>query len=348
MSSLSTPLEILHLADERPGHYSLAEGIIAAIGRRRATVVHRVEVRRPRWLPARLLSALVNGSVAPQAILRRVYGLDAGRLPLGGLIVSAGGDTLAANVAAARLLGVPNIFYGSLRRYREEDFALVMTSYARHAARPRHLVTPKPNKLDPDTIMPKDGGRRFGPDAPPRIAGLLVGGDAGTVSFSDGDWQTLREFLTATHAAHGTRWIVSTSPRTSAAAAEAFAALALKSGGPIARFVDFRSSGPGTLGPVLAEAEVIAVTSDSSSMLSEAIWVRRPVVALTPAGATLPADEQDYRRFLEQSGWCRSLALAGLTPASFVAALGEIAPMRENPLDLLATQIAQRLPMLFD
>ena len=32
------------------------------------------------------------------------------------LVISGGGDTIAGNVALARLLGVPNVFCGSLRR----------------------------------------------------------------------------------------------------------------------------------------------------------------------------------------------------------------------------------------
>lgn len=347
MSSLHQPLAILHFADERPGHYSLAEGIIAALARRRPVTVHRVEVRRPRWIPARVLSSLVNAHVAPEIILKRVYGLDAAALPAADVIVSAGGDTLAANVAAARRLGVPNIFYGSLRRYREQDFALVMTSYARHAGRPRHLVTPKPNKLDPDTLAGAPDRPRPVPGTPPGTFGLLVGGNAGTVTFAEQDWETLLQLVAAVHAATGARWIVSTSPRTPPAAADAFGAMARDGAGPVKRFVDFRSAGPGTLGPVLADSDVVAVTSDSSSMLSEAIWVRRPVVALAPADAALPADEAEYRRFLEASGWCRTLPLRALTAARFLDALGSIRPMAENPLDVLAGKIADRLPQLF-
>ena len=64
----------------------------------------------------------------PRAVLRLGYGLNASRLRGADIVVSAGGDTLAANAAAARLLGVPNIFYGSLRRFKPEDFSLVLTS----------------------------------------------------------------------------------------------------------------------------------------------------------------------------------------------------------------------------
>ena len=49
------PLRILHLSDDRPGHYHLAEGVIAAAGRLREVACERRVIQR-RWLiPARLL-----------------------------------------------------------------------------------------------------------------------------------------------------------------------------------------------------------------------------------------------------------------------------------------------------
>jgi mitochondrial fission protein ELM1 len=283
----------------------------------------------------------------PETILSRVYGLPPGQLPKAALVVSAGGDTLAANIATARLLGVPNIFYGSLRRYRETDFALVLTSYARHTGRARHLVTPKPNKLDPDTLPRPRGAQALGPGSPPHTAGLIVGGDAGTVHFSHTDWQRVIAFLRAQKAAQGTNWIAATSPRTPAAAADAFAALAAETDGPLAHFIYFRERGPGTLGRLFAAAEAILVTADSSSMLSESIWVRRPVIAISPENAALPGDEQDYRQFLEESGWTQALPIRDLTPETFLGTLARITPLSENPLDLLAARLADRLPQLF-
>ena len=41
------------------------------------------------------------------------------------------------------------------------------------------------------------------------------------------------------------------------------------------------------------------------------------------------------------------LPIAALTPASFAAALAEINPLQENPLDALAAKLKERLPALF-
>ena len=336
-----SPITVLHISDGRSGHSTLAEGLIAAMARRRSVVVVRREVRRPRWLPARAISYVWNAGLGPERLLSTVYGIEPAALPRADVVVSAGGDTLGANVAAARLLAAPNVFYGSLRRFPPEDFALVLTSYARNADRPRHVMSLKPSRFDVDGL-PRPNRR---PGAPP-VAGLLVGGDAGRqVRFTRSDWDRLVAFLEAMHAADGTRWLVTNSRRTPDAVADRLAALA-SGAGAVARFIDVRRPGSGTLEELFAACEVLAVTADSSSMVSEGVWVGRPVVALEPAACSLDANEAGYRDWLARSGWVRSLAIARLDPAAFQASLAQIRPLAVNPLDQLAELLAQRLPQL--
>jgi mitochondrial fission protein ELM1 len=341
------PLKALLLSDGRPGHYHLAEGILAAAARRREIEVVRLEVRRPRWLPGRLLSWLTNGGVAPARVLSFAYGVDAARLPPADLVVSAGGDTLAANVAAAKLLGAANIFYGSLRRYRPEDFSLALTSYARQATRPNQLMTLKPSPADPDLLLRAAPASRPGPGRPPRLAGLLIGGSAGAIQFSRGDWEHLIAFLTSQHHADATRWIVSNSRRTPEGISDALERLSLAAGGPLEEFIDVRKTGAGTLGGLFARSEAILCTADSSSMLSEAVWLRRPALAIVPELSSLSSDERGYRAYLEANGWARELSVAELSPERFLAELGRLKPLAANPLDLLAAALAERLPALF-
>lgn len=276
-----------------------------------------------------------------------VYGMAPGDLPRVDLIVSAGGRTMAANIAAARLLGVPNIFYGSLRHYRSLDFGLTLSSYARPAGTPRHVVTLKPSKLDPDTIVPLEHIAASGPGHPPPTAGLLVGGDTRLMTYRAADWTGLLDFVRAQHRAHGTRWIAANSPRTPDGIGDALAALEREPQGPLSRFIDIRRSGPGTLAPVFANCAALVVTADSSSMLSEAIWVRRPALSVAPRDARFREDEADYRCFLESRGWMASLLIAELTPERFLAGLARITPMRENPMDQLAQILVRELPELF-
>jgi mitochondrial fission protein ELM1 len=337
-------IRILILSDGRPGHYHLSEGIAAAIARRRPVEIVRHDIRRRGW-PGRLLAMLVNRNTSPARLLRVVYGLHESRLPKADLIVSAGAETLAASICIARLTGAPNIFYGSLRRFLPEDFALVLTSYAQASMQPRHVLALKPSELDPDTLPTRT--RRPGPGRPPSLAGLLIGGDSGAIRYLDGDWKKLFGFLEASHAAHGTRWIVSNSRRTSPTVSEALHKWAPRPECPIHEFIDVRASGAGTLLKVFQQAEAIVCTGDSSSMVSEAIWARLPVLGVTPERHRFTPEEEAYRSFLIGSGWCRSTPIAALTPEVFLAALGEITPLKDNPLDRLAGLLAERLPQVF-
>lgn len=339
------PLSILILSDGRPGHFHLADGVAAAIARRAPTRVHHLEIQRRRGTPGRLLAGMLRLGLPPGMTLGLGYGIDIGALPRADVVISAGGDTLAANVAAARVLGAANIFCGTLRHFPPEAFQLVVSSYERHRSLPRHLVALKPNGLDPDSLPLREAAA-LGPGRPPHLAGLLIGGPSGLFHWRDDEWRRLVAFLAESHVAHGTRWIVSTSRRTPHPVADRLHALA-SAGGPIAELIDFRRVGPGTLPRLFGAVEAILATEDSSTMVSEAVCARLPVVGVAPERHDFKDDEREYRALITNQGWCRSVSLAALTPDRFLAALAEVRPLATNHLDLLAAALEQRLPSLF-
>lgn len=342
-----TPLDILILSDGRPGHYHLAEGVAAAITRERPVRIRRLEVVRRRLAPSRLLAGLVRAGQGATA-LRLGYGIGRNDLGSPGLVVSAGGDTLAANVAAARLTGAANIYCGTLKHFAEADLSLVVTSYERFAARPRHLVALKPSGIDRAALAAARNARaRPGPGQPPRLAGLLVGGDSGLFSYTREEWLRLADFLDAMHTTHGTRWIVSTSRRTADWLADELAARAGRPGSAIGELIDFRTAGPGTLPRLFAAADAILATQDSSTMISEAVHAGLPTVAVAPRAMSFKDEEREYRAFLERRGWVRYLPIAALEPKRFLDALAEVVPLAGDPLDELGKSLAERLPALF-
>ena len=337
------------MSDGRPGHFNLAEGVVAAMARRRPVRVERLLVRRRRLFSGHLAAALLAGGMSPRLILSLAHGLDVDAIPAIDVIVSAGAETMPANVALARMRQVPNVFYGSLRAFRPEWFALVLTSYAAQVRNPHPVMTLKPSRLDPDLLpgpasMPGPAVR-IDASHPPRRAGLLIGGDGGGSTFAETDWTGLLGLLSATHAAWGTRWSVSNSRRTPDAFGDRLASFA-SGGGVVERLIDVRGAGTGTLGDLLAASELIAVTADSSSMLSEAVWSRRPVLALAPAVHVMTPMEAAYRNWLEAEARCRSLPIAAATPARMIEALAGIEPLSVNPLDSLAALLAAKLPGL--
>jgi uncharacterized protein len=345
-----TPFRILLVSDGKPGHFRLAEGLCAAVERglrgRRTVQIIRHHVVRRWWQITTVLSHVSNtGLSSPLTILTAIGGAP----PDGpfNLVVSAGGDTLAANVSARRHYQCPNIFYGSLRRYQVEDFSLALTSYSAQVTRANQAMTLKPSAFDPDALRrPRRFNNRDALSETPVTIGLLVGGDSGTVQFAEADWTRLRD-LVGCRQPNGHRWIVANSRRTPFDVSDQFAELAGASGGHV-RFLDARSPEPVNLLTVLNDSDAIAVTVDSSSMVSEAIWSQRPVIVLSPTIASLPPLEETYRQDLSQQGAMTTVPLATITTDLLMTEIQRIKPRAENPLDQLAGLIRVRLPALFE
>ncbi len=340
-------LRILHLSDDRPGHYHLADGVIAALARLRPVEEQRVVIRRRRTIPGRTLRMLsTSRTLTPAGFLRLAYKLEPASLGPADLVISSGGDTLPANVAARRLLDTENIFIGSRRKVGVENFSLIVSSYAKDEGQDPYLVTLKPSALDPDALGRPKRVPRISADRPPKICGLLVGGNSGLFKYRDEEWSALFDFVRAVSRAWGTRWLVSTSRRTASQIAEAAFELA-KDKDTVADFTDYRHAGPGTLEKIFSRADAVVCSEDSSTMISESIWVRLPVVGVSPERHSFKEEEGEYRAMMLENDWCRFLPIAELTPERFGAALSEIRPLRENPLDRLAGQLKEKLPGLF-
>jgi uncharacterized protein len=342
-----TPLKIIFLADTRPGHYHLAQGVIAALARLRPVEVSRIEVKRKWIVPTRWLRRRITAKTFfPPRMLRMAYRIDAYALPKADLVVSAGGETQMPNICVARFLQIPSIFCGSLLRgLGPENFDLIVSSYDRDAGSDRHMVVLKPSAIDPDALGRPAQVPRYGPDRHPKLAGLLIGGNAGPFRYRRKEWDRLLAFAADVSKAWGTRWLISTSRRTPDFVADRIAAL-VQDGSVVEHYIDYRTAGPGTLPQLFATADVIVCTEDSSTMISEAVSARLPVIGVAPAAHRFTDEEQNYRAFLVANNWCRVLPIAELTPNLFARALSEIEPIAENPLDALAARLKERLPEL--
>lgn len=337
---MTTPLSALLLSDGRPGHFNLSEGILAAAQRLTPLEVMRLEVHRGRW-PGRVLAAWSNSGIAPSRLLMTVHGIDGPALPKVDLVVSAGAETLAANVACARLTGAANIFYGSLRRFDAATFALALTSYAHQCRHPNQAFALKPS---PAGELAR-AHRAAVPRQPPRTLALLIGGPSGETRFEAGDWECLRALLSASPA-HEVRWLVTNSRRTPASVSDGLAELARARQASFALFADIRQPGAIPLAQVLAASDAAFVTDDSSSMVSDAIAAGLPVIGLAPRNHALTGNERSYRATLTQNGWYRSAAI-DTDVEQLLAMFGALTPLAADPAEALAVLLGQRLPHVF-
>lgn len=336
-------LTALLLSDDRPGHYHLSDGVLAAARRLRPVEVIRMRVHR-RW-SGRPLALMSNAGFPASFLLRSAYGLSPSTIPPADFVVSAGAETIAASIAISRLTGAPNIFCGTLRSYDPEGLRLVLTSYASHASRPRHIKVLKPSALSRNVLTRCPN--RLPAGAVPHTLGLLLGGDSGECRFEAEDWTKLLDCVELSHRVLGTRWLISNSRRTPQAVSDALAARVATGWEATAKFIDVRNTGPGTLGRVLERAQAIVCTDDSSTMISECISAGLAVIGVRPRRVAFTRDEQGYRRYLLDNAWYRSLAILELTPDRLLNEISLVQPLTENPLDWLAGIMRERLPELF-
>lgn len=339
----TTPLNCLILSDQRPGHYHLSEGVAAALERIRPINVHRLDVTRRHSIPNRTLRFLHNTKLlGPSALLWLGYGVTASQLPDADIVISAGSDTLIANIACAGARKAKNIFCGSLRNLDAENFSLVLTSYERYADRPKHVAVLKPSVLDPDTLDRPDVTPTYSENNPPEILGLLIGGNSATFHYREDEWYYLLNIMEQVTEEWGTKWLVSTSRRTDDVVSDAIAQMA-RIPGIIEDFLDYRVAGPGTLPRIFSEANAVLCTEDSSTMISEAIHARLPVIGLAPEDHILPEAEGEYRDLLLDNNWTRSAYITDLNVQRLGQLLSEIDPIDYNPLDKLAEILEEKL-----
>lgn len=329
-------MRILIISDGRPGHYRQSEAIVAALARKRPVETARVEARAGKAIPRALAPRLARW-LPPRLYLAVVHGLSESDFPACDLVVSAGAVTFGANIALAKLRGIPNVVAGSLRGIDPRDVSLTLLPYARARDLPNHACLIKPAAIDPDTLPKARAWEGFASGEERKI-GVLVGGPTANAAFAPPDWERLAALLGECAGEQGISLRIATSPRTPQGAYDALEPLA---GRANVRFIDFREAGPGSAGPVY-ECDAMLVTADSMSMITEAVAAQRPAVALAPARTQPNADDEAVES-LVKDGRLRVLALADASAQSLDPAFASITPMRENHLDVLAETVLSRV-----
>ena len=335
------------LSDGQPGHYNLSRGVVAALKRVRPVEEH--------WLDVQLRFGFMRNLL--RFFLNRLSGLPASRwmrlfyvmpdLPVQrcDLVVSAGGKTSFANAWLSRDMNVPNIFAGSLRRLSPRLFTVTLTLEPVDPPSAANLVLDLPPSAVDDLTLDQQGERlRQNLQLPrERLYTLLIGGDGAGYQYSARDWKQLGELLNVLGERYQIRWLLLGSRRTGNEAQRIIQSTL--DSALVAGTVWYESGQQVEIGAYLGAADQVFVTEDSMTMITEAIYSRRPVVSLRPA---LVSSTQRYaamvKRFADRRWICRYVV------SSLLAKPGQLAeqacrPLKESPLDRLAEQLAQRLQL---
>jgi uncharacterized protein len=330
----TSPLRVLLISDGRPGHYRQSEGVVAALARRRAVSVERLDLKTRRLIPKGFIPKL-GRLLPPKLALQVLHGIDASDVAPADLIVSSGGATLAANMALARLWSAPNVFSGSTRGFPLDAFSLVLTPYPSVARPPVVVAGAKPTPFDPDRVPPPRA-LTSPQDLRGRRVSVLIGGPTSVAELRDGDWDRLARLIGELAAGWHCRITVVTSPRTPEAAYARLVPVAGEASGAVT-LIDYRTAGPGSIEAAF-DCDAVLITADSMSMMTEAALSRRPAVGLAPA-ITAPHRDDEAVAALVAEKWLAMLPLASANAAAVALAAAALKPMAENHLDRLADVI---------
>lgn len=265
------PTEVWLLSDGLPGHANQSEGIVRALATERTLNVARIDARlRAKILrsPARFIANRIpalRGQLGP--LFYRLPDLPDTRPDL---IVSAGGNTLAANVSLARRHGCPSVFSGTLKGYDPSLLDLVI-SVAPIPGAANNLVL----DLPPANILPgQPRASRSG------LLAALIGASGAGYHFTEAEWLEIAEQMNRISQATGSRWLVTTSRRTGIDVERLLEHHLDPTS--VAEAIWFSRNPRKVVSRFLDTADAVYVTEDSLSMISEAIYSARPVVTIQP------------------------------------------------------------------
>ena len=340
-----TPLRILVVSEGVPGHDRSSLGIVAAIERHRTVATLLLPVKETRRGSRRVKRMLAR--VLPFSVFWRSF-YDIGdrinaanpiartnAIPEGSfdLVLSTGPATAAANIALARHFGAKNIYFGFPQWPVTGAFTLLLCPAAagRH---PNVAYALRPSELDA-TTLPKPRPLIF--DAP-RNAAILIGGDTKHYRYTEADFRLLAERIVAvSRDLPQLRWTVFDSRRTPEKPFAAFVQFVAASGAP----VDVVSYAAGGLlsNKQAFESDLLLVTADSMSMISEAIAGGRPTGVIFPEDYSAPKrDAREHATLLSQRRLFR-LSFSDLSKENLAAGAAALALVDGSELDRLYATI---------
>ncbi|WP_250656607.1 ELM1/GtrOC1 family putative glycosyltransferase [Alkalimarinus coralli] len=260
------------LSDGLAGHYNQSIGISNALSTPLPHDAVIINIRLKHKLLRSLMRVIANH--LPFLLGYRSFSFfyrhDTLPQSMPSVIISAGGNTLFANIALSKATGQTNTFSGTLKGYKPQNIAKVFT------------VTPLKNvpnntvlDLPPANIAPPENPAETQP-----FYTLLIGGDGAGYEYTNEDWSHLAHAMASIAKRDNITWKVTTSRRTGQAVEEK-----LQTRLPndcIAEAIWFSSNPQKVVKRFLAESRVIFCTEDSLTMVSEAIYAHKPTVTLQP------------------------------------------------------------------
>ncbi len=287
------------LSDGLAGHYNQSIGISQALQQAFKHEPHIIHIKLKYKFLRSIMRLIANRF--PQLFSLRLFSFfyKHGLLPTQhpSLIISAGGNTLFANIALSTIYHCPNVFSGTLKGYRGSNLNKVFT------------VTPLSGignniVLDlPPANIPSPSASTIKNTQP--YYALLIGGDGAGYKYTQNDWSQLAEAMATIAKRDNITWKITTSRRTGELAEQQLQTR-LKDE-YLSEAIWFSSNPQKVVKRFLDESRVIFCTEDSLTMVSEAIYAHKPAVTLQPQSMqpddndSKALDKYQHKRFIIRS-----------------------------------------------
>jgi len=326
------------ISEGSPGHIcqsvGVADALSAVVDCRSVMVKGRENIRG--WLRSSVkFTMTICGGALSDGFLRNVADIeipdDAGKPDL---LICSGGKSVFAAKALSVKHGAPLVFVGERKHFPAEWFHTVVSPVPAESADNVIDVELIPTGVTPPRIAEKG-------DPESGLWCMIIGGASRSHHFKEHDWRALAEGMNALSARENVRWLLTTSRRTGADA-EAVMKDALDES-ILADAIWWSENPRRELYDFIARSELLCVTQDSVTMVTESVSSGRPVVSVYPdevvfaSDSFLPAyfDRLEYnQRMLRVSA--RELKDADISGFEFNQLSEEILPP-------VASELAQRL-----
>jgi mitochondrial fission protein ELM1 len=307
------------ISEGSPGHVSQSVGLVAALGEMVPLETRQFECRpRIRGFTRHLIRLIwmgKGGRPLPRWMLEGPLGLEpvGAAEPAPDLIVSSGGRSVFAARTLAVMFGVPLVFLGERKPYPPGWFHTVFTPSALETGENDVRMDLIPTSITPGKVSQAAADWTGRPGG--RLWTMLIGGASRSHNFQDADWETLVDGMVAQARRAGIRWLVTTSRRTGLELEGKLRGLLPPD--VVADAVWWCHQPEKKLPAYLGAAEVVWVTEDSVSMVTEAVAAGKPVVAVRPVHTPFPRNcyIPGYLANLESLGILRRLRISEIADA---------------------------------
>ncbi|MBD3724028.1 MAG: mitochondrial fission ELM1 family protein [Epsilonproteobacteria bacterium] len=294
-------LKVLKITDGRAGHITITDGIISAIQKTHQVEIVTMEISIRTKFFLRILRFILrynflNNRFVLNDFFIKLFYKNYHKLDHKiDLIISTGGDTLFMNIWLCYMLGVKNIFSGSLRGINQKYFFLILSNI--NAKNCINLSIAPTRMIDENDLHQQvkyfcnekkiDNNRKY--------FVLLIGGDGGGYKYDEDDYYELVNNFMSLVEKHKAKALITTSRRTGLKYEKLLKKLFSKYSDDIAYSVYFGQNPEKIVAVYLELASIVFVTEESGSMITESLLYKKPVFTLSPKNIK---EQKKYKLFL--------------------------------------------------